>query len=305
MNLLELKETLLDTGLFYRTGSRGWYRLQECPYCGDLKRHMYVYIDLDNDTPVGYNCFKCNAHGIIDEKFMDAIGLGDLKIPKGKKRRRIDDSIITDVGDMIHGCDVRYIQDYIHQRVGVTPTMDDLISFNAIGDPFSYAREYLGGDMKGLRNRIWFRCGNGCMIGRSIHDDAGMRWLKYSGNAHVTDKYIYSIKKPFNTGSVVNLCIVEGVMDAIGLYYYQPMENPYYLACLGRNYSDAMMYALKRGIFGDSVCIRIFKDADVKQVSVDSKLSSFFKSVSVYRNILGKDYGVCADKIEIEKIKNY
>jgi hypothetical protein len=58
---------------------------------------------------------------------------------------------------------------------------------------------------------------------------------------------------------------------------------------------------LDRGIFGDSVCIHIYKDADVKDVRIDKSKCMWFKSVDVYMNTIGKDFGVSADEIEIEK----
>ena len=60
-NLLKYKEELLNTGLFRRV-SEGQYVCKTCPFCGDTKSHMYVLIKLNDDTPVLYNCFKCNSH---------------------------------------------------------------------------------------------------------------------------------------------------------------------------------------------------------------------------------------------------
>ena len=79
--LYEFKEKLLNTGMFKPVSGSHWYRLRECPFCGDGKWHMYVCINLSSDDVVGYNCFKCNKKGLLNQKFLDYFGLNDLKLP--------------------------------------------------------------------------------------------------------------------------------------------------------------------------------------------------------------------------------
>ena len=75
-NLLKYKEELLNTGLFRRV-SEGQYVCKTCPFCGDTKGHMYVLIKLNDDTPVLYNCFKCNSHGVMNKKFLSYFNLNE------------------------------------------------------------------------------------------------------------------------------------------------------------------------------------------------------------------------------------
>lgn len=307
MNQLEFKEALLNTGVFVRTGRRGQYRCRECPFCGDIKNHVYVKIVLEDDTePVVYYCFKCNAHGLVNREFLEFYGIENITIPKSRRKRKIDvgvsdaSKLMTLIGD--NDASVEYAKRYIQQRVGVIPSMDELNMFQVIGNGYSYAKEFLGGNLSRIESdRVWFRCTNGTMIGRKTHDNVEHRWVKYTGDARIDETALYTIKKPVDLHQAVNVMICEGVMDCIGLYYHAPIENCVYIACLGSEYNNGIRYMLNRGIFGDSITIRVMKDADVKKVKLNHRLTQFFKSVSVYQNTSSKDFGVCADKISIEK----
>lgn len=299
----EFKMFLLDTGIFKKTGRKGQYRCQECPFCGDMKAHMYVKISLDNpQEPVLYYCFKCNAFGFINQEFLSYYGIENTRIPKCFARRKLDTGgySVKQI-DLIHdNDDVSAIVSYIQQRVGVTPTMEELKQFQVIADPAAYVKMITGSDAKFTNDRIWFKCANGSMTGRSVDDHASRRWVKYTIEGSV-GKMLYTIKKPVDLLKPINVLICEGVIDCFGLYYHYPIDNAMYIACLGSHYDDGIQYMIDRGIFGDSVYIKIFKDNDVKTVKPNKRLWSFFKNVSIYHNTEAKDYGVPSEKIFIEK----
>lgn len=302
--IIEFKEFLLSTGLFKAvTGNNGWYRCKVCPYCGDAKWHLYVRIDLNDDSPVGYNCFKRNCKGVIDQRFLDFYGLEWKKgVPRGKRSRKVDhcdDALKEDVlGIDVNPDYVEKCRQYIFHRVGVLPTDDELRMFGVVGNVNGYVDSFLSGRINSYSRRCWFRCTNGQLIGRGFRDNE--EWMKFSGGLKLS-RALYSIRKPFDILGNVNVCICEGVMDAIGLYYHGGIENAVYIACLGRDYMSGVKYILDKGIFGDSVMIRIYKDADVDRVEIDKFKCQFFKGVSVYVNAIGKDYGVHGDLIEIER----
>ena len=179
----------------------------------------------------------------------------------------------------------------------------DLKAFQVIGNPVAYVVSYLGGDTKRLNDRIWFRLSNGCITGRRVDDCDEYRWVKrnISGNDPDKSKGLYIIKTGVDTGTTINVCICEGVMDAIGLYYHANISNGVYIACMGRDYMLGIKYMIDKGIFGDSVNVRIYKDSDVDYVRIAKKYFGLFKSISIYHNTLAKDYGVHGDMIEIEK----
>ena len=89
---------------------------------------MYVLIKVMMDTPVLYNCFKCNARGIMNREFLEYFGIDDIDVPKVKNKRRIQPSGVSDqmTEDLFDDNDGEMIQmctDYIQKRVGVIPSM--------------------------------------------------------------------------------------------------------------------------------------------------------------------------------------
>lgn len=310
-NLAEFKRKLLDTGLFHKVSGQGQYRCQTCPYCGDTHKHMYVKIDTESDTPVLYKCFKCNASGFMKQDWLDFFGIQDIKVPKSKGLRKIQSNgVSSETIELIDfDKDVGIIEsfsNYIHKRVGVIPSKDDLIAFQCIGNVFDYVTAYLGGDMKGLRNRLWFRLSNGNIVGRITEDDGNtMRWKKrnrISSYGVPSSGGIYIIKNFVNTQQTINICICEGVMDAIGLYYHSGVSNAVYIATMGMDYMAGVKYALNMGIFGNSVKVRVFKDSDIEFVRIPYQYKQLYRSITIYKNAIGKDFGVSADKIEIERV---
>ena len=312
MTLSEFKIKLLETGLFRKTSGDGQYRCDVCPFCGDTKKHMYVLIKPGEDTPILYNCFKCNAHGFMNEKFLNYFGIDNLRIPVFTKKgyhKLLSKSVshYSDIDETLldetkHSELIAIASEYIQSRVGVRPTLDDLKAFRVIGDPQEYVQTYIGGKGYGLSDRIWFKLSNGTITGRKVSDDEE-RWRKYTGelNQQQIGYGMYIIKTAIDPYRPINICIAEGIFDCIGLYYNGNIPNAVFIACLGRNYINGLKYTLDMGIFGDSVQIRYYMDSDVSGFNMRSPYDKLFHSVSQYKNAIGKDYGLPADKIQIEK----
>lgn len=313
MDLREFKMKLLDTGLFKKKSGRE-YITQTCPFCGDNKGHMYVLIDLNSDTPVLYHCFKCPARGIMNKKFLELLGVEDLVVPRSKSRRRVygnddDSSIKVKLNNEelfeYKDEDAEYIQmckEYIKYRVGVVPTDEELKMFGIIGKPYYYYKTYLNGT-KGLdRNRMWCMCSNGMIAGRRMDNGKERLWVKESGSIEFNNRALYIMRKQFDMSETINVCIAEGILDVIGLYYHYPLENATYIACLGRDYASGIKHILNKGIYGDSVNIKIFLDKDVVgKIKLDDIMCDMFHSVTMYQNSIDKDYGLHEDRIIIEK----
>ena len=306
--VIEYKESLLSRGGFRRV-SATQYRIQECPKCGDRKWHCYVKIDLSNDEPVVYKCHKCNSGGIVDDKFLEYIGIDDINIPKFKFGKRLD--VSETVSEKINSVtvvdddDITGICDYINRKVGHYPSLTELQSFNYVGDPYKYTRDYLGTEGQSvLRNRYWFRLTNGNISGRWYNDEVEHRWMRYKSN-RVKTVGLYKLNVPVDMYQPINVIIAEGVMDVIGLYYnYNGSANNVYIGVMGKDYYRGIKYILNRGIFGHSVSIKIFKDSDVneKDIYIDYNMKKLFKRVDIFENLMGKDYGVLPDELDIHKI---
>lgn len=304
MTNAEFKRKLLETGLFKKVSGKGQYVCKTCPFCGDMKWHMYVKIDQEDDQcPVLIDCKKCNYHGYMPQKFLDYFGLSNLDVPKYRGRRNIGGSgpakqiaLIDPNRDIMT---IEAARSYIYERVGVMPTMQDLETFQLIGDPTGYVNAYLGGPTYGLQERVWFRLHNGYMIGRKFTDD-GLRWKKRTKDDKDTAG-IYVMRGRIDTFETINVCICEGVMDAIGLYYHANIRNAIFIAVMGSNYTLGIKHVIRLGVFGYSVNVRIYKDNDIDVVRIRNCDRKMFKHVYVYHNAIGKDFGVPADQIEFEK----
>ena len=308
--LMKFKEDLLKTGLFKSRPRAGEYTLKECPYCGDMKNHVYVKIDLGNDSPVVFNCFKCPAGGILTQDFLNRMNIDNIRVPKynGSKQIKVDSTVSTKIPDINVNVNdnIEGVCKYIQSRVGVYPTLTELQMFGYVGDPYKYAETYLGKDNIWVINneRYWFRMTNGNIIGRYYNDETDHRWLKYR-----TDKVrtagLYNIRVPFDLYDEINVIIAEGVMDVVGLYYnYKEFKNCIYVGVMGKDYIKGVKYVLNKGIFGTSVNIRIFKDpnVDVKDIYIDNNLRKLFNKVEVYGNMNDKDYGILPEELDIHKV---
>ena len=296
----EYKQALIDTGLFKKVPSRQHEYRANCPYCGDTHYHLYLHIDVTTDDAVVYMCKRCpNVHGALNAKLLNDLGI-DIKIPKevqSMKKLKVDEGvsetmnlITVDGNNNIQG-----VSEYINSRVGHRPTLQELQMFQYLGNPLGYAKEYLGEkNIDMLKNRYWFKMTNGNMCGR-IRDDklSSYRWLMYK-STRVTRSGLYHMKTPIDVLADINVCISEGVMDSIGLYYnYKELENCTYISVCSKQYSKGMYHMINRGIFGDSVNIHIFKDPNVRceDIYIDPNMRRLFKNVFLYGNG-DKDYGV-------------
>lgn len=298
-DIKKFKQALINSGMFKRVNNVQ-YRTN-CPFCmRDKGKHMYVKINTADDSPVVYYCFKDASHtGVVNKALLDLLGI-DLKIPtkwgkskSSKKSIEFDGKLVTETDNTDD------ITKYIQTRVGHIPTLDELNMFQYIGNPKEYAESCLNDiSMNNLKNRYWFRTSNGNIIGR-IHDDelSHIHWLKMGSQG------IYSIKNVFDVTQQVNICVCEGIMDAIGIYYNVDIPNKVILACLGRNYEDAINFVIDMGIFGLSVVLNIFYDADVPDNQKMDKNHMLFKDTYVYQNTMSKDYGVPNEKLSLLKHK--
>lgn len=309
-DIMDYKIALINTGIFRKVrGSQ--YRCKYCPFCNDSNFHMYVKIEMDDFTPVQYHCKKCVSGGIMNQKFLDYYGLSQITIPKYKGLKKIIRNKVNNIPNdlFVYDDSVVNIQNYIEYRIGIKPSKSDLQFFQYIGNPIKYANDYLTTNIlsdkwfTGDNYRFWFRLTNGNMIGRNQNEKDG--WIRFKSE-RIKDSGIYIIKIPFDPLECINVCISEGIMDSIGLYYHSGVKNGIFISVLGREYVKGIDYVLNSGIFGDNVNIKIFKDSDVNENSIfiDKYKRRFFKHVDIYGNTLSKDFGVNKYEIDISKLKS-
>ena len=313
MNTKTFKEELLKSGIFRKVSTAYQYRCQYCPYCGDARYHLYVKIKTDDDSPVVYNCKKCNASGYINQRFLEYYGLEDLKIPRfngGFHGGKIDNGKISVkekkyVIDENVNCDD--VLEYIGGRLGIVMNMDDLKVCQYMWNPYGYAKSVLGfyGGTRFFEERCWFKLTNGGIIGRYMgNDDSVMRWKQCKTNKLIGGG-LYQLSLPVDTGKEINAVITEGIMDGIGMWKHGGVDNGVYISCMGSDYERGIEHLIDLGLFGDTVNVGVYVDGDVdiQKLWFDKYLMMLFKHVDIYRNTLEKDYGVKGDLINIERVR--
>lgn len=310
------KERLIGSGLLKKVPSKSNIYRANCPYCMDRKYHLYLRIDLDTDEPVLYDCKRCpQVHGVLNQKLLMDMGFdeGAIKIPRdvGKtmKKLKTDECIsatmniitVNDEDDIRSGCE------YINERVGHVPTIDELRMFQFIGNPERYVKDYLGDkNISMLKDRNWFKMTNGNIVGR-IKDDklSDIHWLQYI-TQRVKNTGIYQMKTPVDMYQPINVIIAEGIMDVIGLYYnYGELNNTMYEAVMSKHYNRGMEHIMNKGIFGMNVHLHIFKDSNVpcESIWLDPIRRQLFGKVYIYENVKDKDYGITPDRLRVRRIE--
>ena len=307
--LIKFKEALISSGLFKHMNTYEY--TCQCPYCHDNRQHCYVKIDTASDSPVVFWCHICTAHGMVRKDFLDRLNL-DIEMPKytGSKSLDLNKGVAIKVtGDTVTDKhDTSKVRDYIERRVGHYPTLEELQMFNYVGNPKKYASDYLGynGEGKPFNNRHWFKMSNGNITGRWTDDNTDHRWMNFKTN-RVKGCGLYTMKKGFDVYKPITVVIAEGIFDVIGLYYNGRIENGIFIGVAGKGYYRGIKHILSKGIYGDSVSVRIYRDPNVKneEVYVDPIAMQMFKSVDLYYNAFDKDYGILPDELDIHKVLNW
>lgn len=252
-------------------------------------------IDIRDDGPVLCHCFKCNFGGFLNADMVDKLGL-HIQIPKFKSHRKIQNtrSVSFKTVDEDDKKSIDEAVRYIGSRTGCYPSIEELKAFRFISNAHAYSMEYGLQFTKppNFNGRYWFGLTNGNMVGRAKSSNAEMRWIKLS-STNIDSMNIYNIRVPFDLASPITVMISEGVMDSIGLYNISKGQNNIYISSLGKDYEAGLKYMINRGIYGDSVSVKIFKDSDVdtKSIKINKNLKSLFKKVEVWCNSAGHDYG--------------
>lgn len=310
-----------------------------CPYCGDSDNpnhaHLGIYIDLDTDDPMIWNCLKCGEGGRLTETLLEDLGIEldaseadilkkyDQKMAKlAMSRNSIIQSMRYKVPpEIAHAHEQRKL-DYIEGRIGhklpisehkIVTSLREFLAFNEIeklkGLP-DWVQAQLEMDYVGFlsanNNQISFR--------RMTDNEKQPRWFKVTLNPYLDDKgSFYSIPTQLDllyTG-VLHLHIAEGIFDILSVKYNLPElegKNIYYAAC-GYSYLNILRYLARSGIITD-LDAHIYADKDKSdrdhmKIIKPEPCRAFFQHFTLHRNGMKgeKDYGVLREKIQDTKRK--
>lgn len=298
---------LIDSCDLKEGGSHGrWWRYRECPFCGNTKWKFYLYIDLNNESAVGYHCKRCDQKSrLIDDTVLAFMGITGVEIPhfKGVNQARRHGELFTDVELLPDDADISKIQNYVYSRIGVVPTFEELKMFQYVADPIKYLQMVTMEDFNHNKfiDRFCFKLSNGGLTCR-YKNDTQTRWIKHSVVQNAGPG-IYVVHNEFDNTKPIHACIAEGVFDILGLYYHGGFNNALYIGAQGTNYGAGIEHLIDKGIFGNSVTVGIYKDGNVNNCDIryNRKFKKLFKSITIYENIIESDYGHTKDKIEIHK----
>jgi len=306
MNTTEFKRMLIDNCNLKPGGHNVWWRAKTCPFCGNSKWKFYLYINVNDDSSVGYDCKRCNQKSsVIDQTVLNGLGIYGEQIPqfKGVKYVKRTEEMFNDIVLLPEDADISKIQNYVYSRVGVVPTFDDLRLFQYVADPIKYCKMLSNDEVNKNKfiNRFCFKLSNGGLTCR-YHNDSQIRWIKHSVVKNC-GRGLYVLHNNVNPNEPINVAIAEGVFDIIGLYYHGNIKNCLYISTQGTNYASGLYHILGTGIFGSNVSVGIYKDGNVKnyEIRYDKRFKKLFKSITIYENIIESDYGHPKDKIEIHK----
>ena len=304
--------------------------LTRCPLCMDSKNpksaHFYISIPQnDNDISL-YDCKKCNAHGIFNQKILKEFEVYDTEMISEIIKR--NNKILSNPNNKINSftgvyklnnnyINVNELSDiklkYINHRLGLNLTYQDLLDNKIILNLYdlldsNYIRSLTRA--KNITDQL-----NESFIGFISFDNAyiNMRNLRSEGQVYKTidKRYInYNIfnkidnSKRYYIVQPIQIHIAEGPFDILSIFYNVMNGDKYnkiYSSIGGKSYINVIKFFLQElGLI--NVEFHIYIDNDIKDKDIDYMiyiLSGLNLDIYFHRNIYHgeKDYGVSKEKI--------
>ena len=311
-----------------------------CILCGDSKKDMNkkrLYIKCDpNDVsePVTYMCFNCGEFGsltadmltqIVGEDY-DFVQLlkrinrfamndsGTMRVNKYKNDKEIQVKIPPPKNTQ---STVKKIK-YLNKRIGYPIPIEDYEKLKLIfnisefleenGIPLlkkykdyihSYDRDYIG----------WLSVKNEYIILRDITGQNKMRYIKFNifgmeSNAHS----FYTIRNGINTITTdpIKIIAAEGPLDILSIAYNVYggiIPNCVFMSTNHGAFYNPLLFYINKGLVGSNVFVEIYRDSDsiMNYQLLKEQLKIYTKNYKVFRNSIGKDFGVPPKDFVIEE----
>ena len=335
-----LKQYLIDNHNA-KLVSGGREILKRCHICGDSRdlSDAHMYIGMKNGSIV-YNCFKCNAGGPVDGKFLRDMDCYDPNIiylcnEQNKKSTGTNSSYSGGfknirsrqmIFPLVHDEFAQKKIAYICNRLGLNLTQNDLANLKIVlnlkqfldaNGITQYTRNL---ELMDLLDKffIGFLSMDGTyVILRRLVPEGKLpsyidyRYINYNifGNNQGMKHYV--IPMMINTLRPINIHIAEGAFDIISIY--RNLVTPYnanndiFAAVCGKTYLSLIKYFIMMYGF-NGFTLHIYPDADVsdyEMIKIKKELSLFNISIFVHRNAYPgeKDFGVSPDRIQDSSTK--
>ena len=295
-----------------------------CCFCGDSTTNpnigkLYIRIDPNDNLPMIYHCFRCDASGVVNEDFLSTIGIDDINLKSGlKKLNKTSDSIksikyMNNTKMIMFDYKTPEIQlgpktDYIAGRLGLTgklseedykkmhviTSLRDFLMMNNIKK--ITCENWLAHQIE--KNYVGFLShGSSHILFRDITNTMKFSWLKYP----ITDeskqnKLFYSMESSIDLFSKdkIEINLSEGVMDclsgALNLEHDKP--NSINIAVCGKQYITVLNYLISIGFIGDNITLNIFSDNDEvfnqSKNNIPTSVEYFKKKLFKLKHVFGE-----------------
>lgn len=307
-------EALFDRPVWIRRVNATEIRTR-CPFCGDSKKsentgHLYLHIDLDNNSPIMYNCFLCNESGVLQESQLSLLDIDDSDLKNdlktlNKTSDKIDrKGLANEIKPISFDFQLPKVQmgrktSYIDERLGrkfsiedykdmkVITSLRDFIQINQIRylpcpDQMCFMIEdyYVG----------FLTHGSSHILFRDITNTQSLRWIKYSiMETSNQNRVFYTIASELDlfTSDEITVVLAEGVLDVLSAKYNLGYDksNTVHIAVSSRYYDAVILYLISIGVIGSNVTIHIFADNDEEYNKTNNK-SVHTTSLGYYRHLM-------------------
>lgn len=304
-----------------------------CPYCGHTssagKKHMYI--GLSKDKPYMFNCFKCEAGGLVNRVFLDLLNIHDQELiqhielhNKSMRKARGNHYSANHIKQPQVAYDAFEVNydvypdkvKYINSRLGSNLSVSEMMNMKIIFDFSFFKRQimsYLGAtesDFERIqRDYVGFLSVNNTSLSmRCIREvESKYRYLI----CKLDDRDIYN--KAFCIPSVIPYTseripvhISEGQFDILSIYTnITKGSTGIYFAAAGNKYSAILRYILSRGIMNMDIHLYFDNDSagDIAKRQIEYFIKNniiFFRGCQVFTHVnkKDKDFGVPLEKID-------
>ena len=304
-----------------------------CPYCGHTssagKKHMYI--GLSKDKPYMFNCFKCEAGGLVNRTFLNLLNIKDeeliqaidihnkeMRISRGNSyasNRIREPQVAYDAFEVNYDIYLDKVN-YINSRLDTNLSVSEMMNMKIIFDFSFFKRQimrYLGAtesDFERIqRDYVGFLSVNNTSLSmRCIRQtDSKYRYLicKLDDRDIYNKAFCIPSSIPY-TSDRIQVHIAEGQFDIISIYNnITNRSTGIYFAAAGNKYSAILKYILSKGIM--YMDIHLYFDNDSAGEIAKRQIEYFIKNniaffrgsrVFAHVNQADKDYGVSIDKIQ-------
>lgn len=309
-----------------------------CPYCGDSVNqthgHLSIKIDEDDDSsPMLYRCFKCDTAGIVNDQFLQEVGVymdaemvKELRsINRRSSRRnlftndRIENFIIPLPED--NGLNRLKLQ-YINERLGLQLKYEDCIRLKIVLDFYQFlnVNRITFDDLRIPEWRIsriqssyvgFLSQSNNILTCRCIETDPSYkRYIKVILNLHNHNPasfYMIPASVSLISNESLEVHIAEGPFDIISIHENFGEDSPrrIYAAICGYGPGAILRYLIYNGLMYKTI-VHIYCDNDktdedeIKVLLKHIEVIPWIHELYFHRNIFEneKDYGISSDRIK-------